>query len=195
MIDLRHLPGADLHEHQANIHRRHFFTLIPVLSMFLFVCAIPFGTYYWFQQVQPEVLSTELYKTLLILGGSSFFLFGWIFCFVMFMDYWLDIFIITEKRIIDIDQTGIFSRTVSELRLNRIQDVTAQVKGFWQSMFDYGDVYIQTAGEIERFHFENIPHPNHLAKEILELVEIDRKTNLSDTVEELSKQRGVQKTP
>ncbi len=193
MIDLHHLPGADLHEQNAAIHRRHVFTLIPVLVVLILIVGIPVASYLWLQATQPALLAVGANKALFVLGGSAFFLFGWIFAFVMFMDYWLDVFIVTEKRIIDIDQTGIFSRTVSELRLYRIQDVTAQVKGIWQSMFDYGEVFIQTAGEVERFHFENIPHPNRLAKEILELAEADRKENLAAAVEEISEQKAVEK--
>lgn len=191
MIDLRHLPGADLHEQNAAIHRRHIFTLIPAIFVMGLVVLIPVGGYAYLKLMQPELIASNTNLALFILAASAFFLFGWLFSFVMFMDYWLDVFILTEKRLIDIDQTGLFSRTVAELRLYRIQDVTAQVKGFWQAIFDYGSVFIQTAGEIERFHFEKVPHPNKLAKDILELAEADRKDNLSAAVEEISEQKAA----
>jgi uncharacterized membrane protein YdbT with pleckstrin-like domain len=186
MIDLRHLPGADLHEQQAEIHRRHVLSLVPNILITALIVSIPLGTYAWLSLAQPDILASETHLVLFVLAASAFFLFGWVFCFVMFMDYWLDVFILTEKRLIDIDQTGLFSRTVSELRLYRIQDVTAEIRGFWQSMFDFGSVYIQTAGEKERFDFQNVAHPNALAKKILELAEADRRNNLEAAVEEFS---------
>ncbi len=186
MFDLHHLPGADLHEQNAVIHRRHILTLIPTLISAGLVCAIPIGIYMYLMAMQPDVLSSEISRAVFIMSASAFFLFGWLFSFILFMEYWLDVFIVTERRIIDIDQIGLFGHTVSELRLYRIQDVTAQSRGILQSIFSYGDIFIQTAAETERFHFAKMPYPNKIAKEIMELAESDRKVNLASAVEEIS---------
>jgi hypothetical protein len=42
------------------------------------------------------------------LGVSIFFLYGLLFLFQLFLDYWLDVFILTDKRILDIEQKGLF---------------------------------------------------------------------------------------
>jgi len=47
--------------------------------------------------------------------------------------------------------------------------------GFLATMFNYGTVYIQTAGARQRFVFENIPEPRIVAKKIMELAEVDSK--------------------
>jgi len=145
---------------------------------------IPPASYIFLRLVYPVFFDTPAYVALATMGVSTFFLFSWLFVFQYFVEYWLDVFILTDKRILDIDQKGLFGRTVSELRLYRTQDVTAEIKGFWRTMFDYGDIFIQTAGEMERFHFECVAHPNRIAKMILELAETDRKEHLEETVEE-----------
>lgn len=184
MLDLHHLPGSDLQETQVYTYRAHPVTLLPLLFSVIFLIAIPPGVYASFSAFQPELLADQGRMTLFVLGASVFFLFGTLFLFQMFIDFWLDVFIVTDKRILDIEQQGLFSRTVSELRLFRVQDVTAEVKGFWRTMFNYGNVFIQTAAEKERFEFTNIANPNEIAKMILDLAEEDRKNQLGEAVEE-----------
>lgn len=94
-----------------------------------------------------------------ILFISTFYLFIWLFGLTTFLDYFLDVWIVTDRRIIDIEQKALFSRTTAELELRRVQDVTAEVEGFAATFLDYGNVYIQTAAEKERFIFKQIPHP------------------------------------
>jgi uncharacterized membrane protein YdbT with pleckstrin-like domain len=189
MIDIHHLPGTDLHESQIYIFRKHPITLLPAIIVMLIVLGILPVAYSLFQLYQPDLFASPDFHTFFVLIGSVFFLFGWLFAFQLFVEYWLDTFIVTDKRILDIDQRGLFGRTVSELRLFRTQDVTAEVNGFLHTLLDYGDVYVQTAGETERFHFENISHPNHVAKMILELAETDRKCHADEMLQEVSEGR------
>lgn len=58
---------------------------------------------------------------------------------------------VTDENVVDIDQMGIFRNVVSTLRLSRVQDVSVDVKGPMQTLFKYGTISIQTAGEKELF--------------------------------------------
>ncbi|MFH1621023.1 MAG: PH domain-containing protein [Patescibacteria group bacterium] len=184
MLHLNHLPGADLHEASAIVYRRHPITLVPFFFLASFVFFLPAGAYLTFSRLMPNVITVPEYFAIFIMSASLFFLFGLLFLFQYFLDYWCDVFIVTDKRILDIEQKGLFSRTVSELRLYRTQDVTTEVKGIMHSIFDYGDVFIQTAGEKQRFVFEDVPHPTQIAKLILELSEKNRAEQLELAVED-----------
>jgi hypothetical protein len=85
--------------------------------------------------------------------------------------YYLNIQIITNERIVDITQRSLIHHTTSELHLSRIEDVTAEVSGVFGTLLDYGHVYVQTAGETERFIFHQVPNPQALVKLILDLYE------------------------
>ena len=87
----------------------------------------------------------------------------------------LDTWIITNERIINIEQEGLFNRTASELDLAAVQDTTAEIRGILQTLFTYGQVYVQTAGEKGRFHFKNIDNPEHVKELITRLVEDDKR--------------------
>ena len=95
-----------------------------------------------------------------------------------FVDYYLDVYIVTDQRVVDISQEGYFKRQISELHLHQVQDVNASVEGIWQTLLHFGDVHIQTAGERENFIFKSIPHPYLVAKQIISLHEahIERNT-------------------
>lgn len=184
MIDLHRLPNAVPDEKVIHVLRRHPITLF---GWFLGVLAIligPFLVWWLIGTLQPELLEVETTRVLIIMGGSAFFLFAWLFLFQNFMDYYLDIWIVTTKRVLNIEQTGLFARTVSELRLYRIQDVTSTVNGFLHTILDYGNMEIQTAGEKVRFVFEQIPHPTAISKSVLEYAELDRKEHLDEAVEQ-----------
>ena len=184
MLDLHHLPGSDLQEKTILVYRRHLITLLPLLITAIVLVALPPGAYTAINYFRPDIFAEQPNFVLFLLGASVFFIVGWLFLYQSFIDYWLDAFILSDKRILDIDQKGLFNRTVSELRLYRIQDVTAEIKGMLHTFLDYGEITVQTAGEQERFHFKDIPHPNTVAKQILEWSELDRKEHLEDAVED-----------
>lgn len=112
----------------------------------------------------------QILSALFILFISIFTLFAVNFTFTNFIDYYLDVWIVTNKRVISIEQKGLFSRQVSEKDLGRMQDITAEVEGFWATIFGYGDVHIQTAGEEQRFIFEQIPNAEEVSRQISNLV-------------------------
>jgi len=108
---------------------------------------------------------------LIILGSSIYGLFSLYLFLYGFVDYYLDTYIITDQRIIDIAQNGLFSRKVSELYLNQIQDVSTDVSNVFGTMLHFGDIIIQTAGERTNFLFNTIGHPYRISKLITDLQE------------------------
>jgi uncharacterized membrane protein YdbT with pleckstrin-like domain len=93
----------------------------------------------------------------------------WIMLFLIWVDYYFDVWIVTDNRIVNIDQKGLFSREVSELELDKIQDITTDVKGVIPTFLNFGDLQVQTAAEEERFLFHNIPDPYDVKNIIMNL--------------------------
>jgi membrane protein YdbS with pleckstrin-like domain len=77
--------------------------------------------------------------------------------------------IITDKHLVDVTQKTFFSRDVSQLEIARVQDVTDKREGILQTVLNYGTVIIQTAGEKDFFELKNLPHPDKIAREFIEL--------------------------
>lgn len=101
------------------------------------------------------------FESLLLLGT-------WVFSFLIWVDYYFDIWIITTHRIINIEQQGLFSRKVSELNYAKIQDVTTEVHGFIPTILNFGDVEVQTAGEEGNFVFRTVSDPYSIKNAIMQ---------------------------
>ncbi len=86
-------------------------------------------------------------------------LFLWIGAFNAITRYFLNVWILTTKRIVEIRQPRYFNRKVSSFFLNRIQDVTSNVSGIFGTVFGFGSIHVETAGETEAFEMHNIYDP------------------------------------
>ncbi|MBI3963928.1 MAG: PH domain-containing protein [Candidatus Kerfeldbacteria bacterium] len=83
--------------------------------------------------------------------------------------WYYNVFLITSQRIVDFDQHGLLSRTVSECTLGHIQDVRYRLHGPLQMLFRYGDVVVQTASADATLEIEDVGSPKDLAELITTL--------------------------
>lgn len=89
----------------------------------------------------------------------------------VFLSWFYNVYIITDERIIDVDFNSLLSKDVSSAKLDNIEDITARTKGALGSIFDFGDVVIQTAGTASNFEFINVPQPSKVVAFLNELME------------------------
>lgn len=167
MLKDKLFPAQEETEEILYIIRRHWFTY----AIFWFVAilmAIPviFVAIYYFGHLGQLPDNTE---NLIVIGVSVYILFGLGIMIYGFIDFYLDVYIVTDRRIVDIKQDGLFKRAISELNFRQIQDVNASVSGVFPTLLHYGDVFIQTAGELANFNFQSIPHPYEMSKIIIDL--------------------------
>lgn len=86
-----------------------------------------------------------------------------------FLTWFFNIYLITDERIIDIDFYNLIYREISETKIDKIQDVTFKLGGVTRAIFNYGDIYIQTAGTVPNFEFMAVPDPNEVVKILQEM--------------------------
>jgi hypothetical protein len=167
-------PGQHNDEEVILFLRRHWFIFfMRVLLVVLAVVGL-IAAYFLITGLSSNITETEYYD-LLIFGESLATLFIWNFFFILWLDYYLDAWIVTNERIINIEQRGFFMRNISELKLTKIQDVTSEIIGVIPTLLDYGNIHVQTAAEKERFVFFQIPHPNRVKNVIVQLQEKEQK--------------------
>jgi hypothetical protein len=92
-----------------------------------------------------------------------------------FLKWFFEMNVITTKRIVDVDFVSIMSHRVSETTFDQIQDVSHSPAGALAAIFDYGNLYVQTAGAKNEFDFCNIPRPRDVQDTILDLRELRRR--------------------
>lgn len=165
------LHGRLPNEKIIKIIRKDLFILFKKMILTLVLIILPALAVWMILNFYPNLLEGEISYPIITLVISGYCLFVWLFSFFSFIDYYLDIWLITSERIIDVRQEGFFSRTVAELKLFQIQDVTSELQGVFQFIFRYGNVHVQTAAEVQRFIFKEIPHPEKVRDIIIKLAE------------------------
>jgi len=135
--------------------RRHWLVLFSPIVSGLMASFLPFIIIVIGAQLLVKYNLSGLFTLLWII----YLMMIWFFIFYKLTMHSLDTWIVTDERIIDISQIGLFSRKVSELHLTSIEDISVHTKGVLQSYLDFGNVEIQTAANAQRFLFEEIPKP------------------------------------
>lgn len=166
MFTEKHIPNRRPGERLVTFVRPHWLHLVRSFLFFFMLLVVLYVSYFLIMNSTPHILENDIIRVILVSAGTLYLLVTFQLLYNRFIDYHLDIWIVTTERIIAIVQKNIFNRTISEHQIELIQDVTANQKGILQTFFNFGDVEIQTASEEQHFHFDDIPDPFEVAKEI-----------------------------
>lgn len=163
-----HFAGQKTNEQIILMVRRHWFNILEQFFLVFLMLALLIGSWLVLPIFFPAVMTSPL-SVLFDFLRNLFGMFLWITFFIIWVDYYFDVWIITNKRVVNIEQKGLFNRQVSELDLIRIQDVTTEVTGVIPTILNYGDVFIQTAGENPRFIFRQVSDPYGIKDTLMNL--------------------------
>ena len=157
--------GQEKEEKVVLLLRRHIFTILAPLALFILIGLVPIatGAIYFSYLVENELVNLFLFIACIWYLGL------WLAIFYSLTIYTLDTVIITDHRIIDNDQRGLFYRSVGELHSHRIQDVLTYTNGFIETLLKFGDITVQTAGSEKQFVFRQIPHPDKVKDAIMQI--------------------------
>lgn len=164
----KHFPGQLEHEEIFTVIHRHWFN---ILSHFLTILFCTLGTlvFFFLTPVIAAIFDLKLQPAIVYFITSTMLLFLWVYAFFIWIDYYFDVWVITDERILNIEQKSLFTRIASEVNMSKVQDVTTRVEGFLPTLLDYGDIFIQTAGQEKHFHFRNVGNPDVHKDEIVQL--------------------------
>ena len=158
--------------------RKHWFVLLRDVLVLLLTYLLPlvaYGILISTPELSPDFTlpAFSLPADLLLFLFTAWTFLAWVRLFSIWTDYYLDSWTLTNKRIIDIEQRGYFSRTVGSFRVEKIQDVTISMDGIIQSLLNFGDIRVQTAGgDIDTFIMKEIADPKKVKDRIG--LEVDR---------------------
>lgn len=143
--------------------RKHWFVItLQLVFVFLLACMpLVFLVGYAFAPHLPALDALFAGEAPLV----TFSVCAWLVCmtmmgFTVWTHYYLDLWVITDRRIIVIDQQAFFNRKVSSFRLERLQDIKITIKGIIPTLLNFGTIRAQTAGANEsNFASTSMPDP------------------------------------
>lgn len=141
--------------------RAHPVTLIPwiINTIFLFVILI------FIDNFLPNFLSTAQIFFVNLIAITAILFYIWF----NILSYLFNVGIVTNQRVVDVDLSGIIYKEVTEAKLSKIEDITDKTSGYFASVFNFGDVFIQTAGTEENIEFLKVPRPADVVRIINDL--------------------------
>lgn len=100
-----------------------------------------------------------------IVGGAMV---GAVIMLPSWITWYFSVFIVTDKRLIQVTQKGFFHKSVIDMGLNQIQMVNYQVAGLQETMLGFGTIMMQTfVGDLV---IHEIAHPAKIQKKLLEIL-------------------------
>jgi hypothetical protein len=95
-------------------------------------------------------------------------LFGCLLLVPSWIGWYFSVFIVTDQRMIQITQKGLWNRSVVDMGLNQIQMVNYEISGLQETLLGYGTISMQTfVGDLV---IHEIHHPDKIQKKLLEIL-------------------------
>ena len=158
-----------LEESEKVLHvvRKHWFIIVSELFSIFLLSLFPFVIIFTYE-LAPESLqflttTDPRFVPVTVFATCAWMLLTFLVGFTIWTNYYLDIWIITDRRIIYVDQKSFFNRNVSMFRLERLQDIEIKMVGIIPTFLNYGTLIAQTAGHFEsNFASNGLPDPRGL---------------------------------
>ncbi len=137
-------------EKVKTVIRQYILTLLPIFLVQFILISLDFFFMFWLWEKG--------------WWGISLFWLVLIFSFLWFiyrLFKWFGTYtVITNFRVIDVQQIGLFNKVMAEITYSQIEDVVIKIKGFFGTIFHYGFLKIRTAKGKVNIKIENIKKPS-----------------------------------
>lgn len=144
--------------------RKHWILFVLDIIWIILLALLPFVVFFIPKGMYPEVFTTNNLIFIWAIWTLGVLVRG----FMLWTLYYLDMWVVTNRRLIDQEQISFFSRKVSTLELEHIQDITITTDGVIETFIGFGTLSVETAGEYENFEIHEIRSPENAKRLILD---------------------------
>ncbi|MDD2871492.1 MAG: PH domain-containing protein [Candidatus Gracilibacteria bacterium] len=168
-----HLENMRPGEKVITVIKRHWIVYV-ILGIYFFIGIIISISVYL-------ILGTTVLSNL---TNIVFWLFFSVFLYIEWLNHELDMYVVTNNRVIGIDQISFLNRNVSECNLGQVQEVNSKTSGLFANILNYGTLSIQTAGNVTTLKMDFCPDSMQAARKLLNVVDDYRdKQNIKGPIE------------
>ncbi|MEK9143431.1 MAG: PH domain-containing protein [Patescibacteria group bacterium] len=149
--------------------RQHIIVNVPWVLVAIFLLIVP--TLLFPMVLGNLKLPFMIPAGYIVIGTLFWYLITFGFILTSFLNWFFNIYIVTNQRVVDIDFVHLLYKEFSEARLDKIQDISYKSGGVFAALFNFGDVIVQTAGESPNFDFLSVSRPETVVQTISKLIE------------------------
>lgn len=163
----RNFKGQQKNEIVLSFCRKHWIVVVPRMILFIFLLIAPFLMLIGITSFKSggRFIDPLLYK--IFIGAAILAITYYLHrCFISFFNYYLQMLIITNLRVIYLDQTLYFNRNRDSLDLHEIQDVVLNQEGIMKTFLNYGEVTITLSSAHASKTFTCVPNPEYYFRKI-----------------------------
>ncbi|MBU1119093.1 PH domain-containing protein [Patescibacteria group bacterium] len=160
------------------IIRKHWGSFIKQVVVTFVLLVLPFFFIVFFFSRWWTMLIFFIWVTV----GISYGIYQWLM-------WYLDSLILTNQRVINIDQKSLFSKSVAEIPLEHIQDITYEIDGIAASLFGFGMLNVASEGG-NGMRVKNVANPQEIQELIFDLkIAADLTVSAEELVELIQESR------
>ncbi len=158
--------GQDTDEKILLLLRAHPITNIPWIVLSIIIFFIPFfaSKITLFFGLDLNILPQTYLLIFLIIN----YLLVLIIVYEGFLNWYFNVYIVTDKNIVDVDFHSILFKNIDVAPLRNIEDASSSMGGILHSIFNYGNVFVQTAGTGQNIDFISVSKPHQVTDFILD---------------------------
>ncbi len=156
------------------------FLFIPILIFLYTQKLISLNNFLFFNYPVIKILDLVIY---------IWIIFSWIYAADRFTKYALNFWVLTNKKLIESEHLLLFSRKLSTLELENVEDVTVKFDGPIETFLNFGSLTVQTAGAQREFLADDVSDPEGVKSKLFgareNLKKEDREVSIKDeTIED-----------
>lgn len=154
-----HFQTQKPHESIILFLRSHFITNSSWIIFTVILLTLPIIIIFLLPLFRIDFLSSPLVTRFITIYVLLYYLMVSSYAFINFLHWFYNVFLVSSERVIDIDYSDIVIHNIAVTSLTHIQDVNYHQSGFISTFFNYGNLFVQTAGNEKNFEALSIPKP------------------------------------
>jgi len=156
-------PGEEI----IFVLRKAFVTNIPwIFISFLGILLPILYMNYILNHPSQNLIGFSMFENVLII---MWYILVIVYTLERFITWYFNVYVVTKQRVVDIDFKPLFNKRVSETTYDKVEDSSFAMNNIFQTFFNYGNVYLQTAAEKREFEFNSVPKPARIQDIISDL--------------------------
>jgi len=129
-------------------------------------------------------LENRVFLHVLAFVEITWLLLIWLALFALWTNYYLDLWIVTNRRVVNVDQINLFRRAITTWQFENIQEITTETQNPIQNFLNYGLIDIRAGPDKREARMEGIPRPEEISALMLKQMGRYRKLEAANKQQE-----------